>query len=343
MLFLYELKKTFSGVALWCFFTLCIAFNLLTLPANRGIELDTTTPFPENVFENYNTSDVAEAYISFFGLTSRVADRMRAKYTDLQTTVDNKAQSGDSFSPYFGEMTYSMHHGLFYSLGIMGRLLFQGILFAVLLQLLSVGYERANNTEHSVYSSKIGRRILRYKVAAGLVASALIYALLTAITLSVYFSIFDYGEVWNSSISSGYNYIIDNIIVRPFATWRQFTVASHLLTTIGVSIILITCFSLMGATVGTLSKNGYTGFLMTLLINGFFFVFPTFLSRNTYTRFVLYHTPIRLWWNIDLWFTDGGFITLWRNFELWGAGLSLLLLITISVLGVIRFNRKDIV
>jgi len=342
MLFWYELKKILSGVPLWCFVTLCIIFNLWTLPPDLGIEFDTTTPFPENVFESYSTNEVAEAYISFFGLTGRVADRMTAKYTALQAVVDERAEAGDSFSPYFGEQTYAMHYTLFYSLGIMGRLLLQGILLAILLQLLGVGYEQVNNTEHSAYSTKTGRRTLRYKIGAGLVASVGLYALLTIITLSVYFSVFDYRDVWGSSVSSGYNYIIDNIIVRPFATWQSFTVASHLWATIGVSLALVICFSLMSAIVGTFSKNGYIGFLTILLINAVCQVIPTFLSRNTYTRFILYHTPIRLWWSIDLWFTDGGFITLWRDFELWGAGLSFLILAALCVLALMRFNRKDI-
>ena len=344
MLFWYELKKILSGTALWVFVALCIVFNIWTIPTGLNNGLDTTTPFPANVFENYNTSEIAEAYISFFGLTGRVAERMRVKYEDLQMVVDEKAVAGDSFSAYFGEQTSVMHLNLFHNVGFMGRLLFQGILLAVLLALLGVGYEQINHTEYSVYATKTGRRILRYKIAASLAAGIGLYAILTTITLSIYFAVFDYGNVWNSSVSSGFNYInIGNIMGdRPFTTWQSFTIASYLWAIVGVSLGLIICFSLMGAMIGILSRNAYLGFLMVVLVNAVCMVLPLIISRNLYSHYMMFYTPIMLWFNSGLWFTDGSFMTLWRNFELWGTGVSVLALAVLCVLAVKKFEKRDI-
>ena len=338
----HELKKVFSMMPLWVFVALCIAFNIWTIPTSLNSDLDTTTPFPTNVFESHNTNEIAESYISFFELTGRVAERMSAKYDALQIAAEERAVDGDSFSAYFGERTYDMHMHLFHGFGLMGRLLFQGLLLAVLITLFSVGYEQANHTEYSIYATKTGRHILRYKIAASLVASIGIYAILTMATLAVYFSVFDYSNVWSGSVSSGFNFISDLTGNRPFVTWQSFTVATYLLASLGVSVVLIICFSLMGVIVGTLTKNTYIGFLVVALANVIFMILPMIIPRNLHTHYISFHTPILLWLNSRLWFTDGGFITLWRNFELWGTGISLLILTALCILAVKKFEKRNI-
>ena len=342
-LFGYELRKILSGGALWIFLALCLAFNLWAMPTALNREFDTVTPFPENVFADYNTSLVAERYITALGLTGSIAEGMRAKYEALQPVADRSAIAGYSYSPYFGDFTYFMHRNLFDSFGVMGRLLLQGMLLATLLSLLAVGYEQINHTAHSVYATKTGRRILRHKIAASITAGAGLYALLAGITLGVYFTVFDFSNVWGSSVSSGFNRLSDIFApLRPFATWHSFTVASYLWATLGLSLALILCATLLGVIVGILSKNGYIGFLTVVLLNGACLVLPAMLSANSYPRFFVYHTPIWLWWNSSLWFTEGGFITLWRNFELWGTGISLLSLAALCLLAVKIFEKRNL-
>jgi len=342
MLFWYEIKKLLSGVALWIFVVLCIAFNIWAIPWGLREGLDTITPFSTNVFENHNTNEIAESYRTFFELSGRVTERMNAKYENLQVVVDDRAMTGDSFSAYFGEHTYIMHTNLFHGFGITGRLLLQGILLAVLLSLLSIGHEQINNTAHGVYATKTGRRLLLHKIAASLTAGIGLYLLLAIITFTVYFSVFDFNNVWYSSVSSGFNYIDDLMGVRPFITWHSFTVASYFWATLGVSIGLIVCFILMGITVGTLLRNSYISFLIVMVFNAVCIIIPLVISRNFYVHYIAMHTPIFLWLNKRLWFTDGGFITLWRNFELWGMGISLFVLTTFCVLAVKKFEKRDI-
>ena len=99
--------------AIWGFVALCIIFNIWSVPTGLNTDFDTTTPFIENVFEDFNTSQISETYISFWGLEGRVAERMRAKFDSLQISVDERAIAGDSYAPYFGEHTYIMHTSLF--------------------------------------------------------------------------------------------------------------------------------------------------------------------------------------------------------------------------------------
>ncbi|MCL2372908.1 MAG: hypothetical protein FWC78_05855 [Defluviitaleaceae bacterium] len=344
MIFLLELKKILSMAALWSFVALCFAFNIWAIPSNlRNVDFDTTTPFPENIFDGYSASETADVYIAMFNLSDRVADRMAIKHEALQAAANERAAEGASFSPYLGELTQVMHLNLFHGVaGVLGRLLFQGMLLAALVALLAIGYERASNTEHSIYTTKKGRGLLRSKIAAGLVAGVGLYILLAAATLAVYFVMFDYGAVWGNNVSSGFNYVIDIIGARPFITWRSFTVASYLGASIGLGLLLVVCFSLMGASVAVFSKNGYMGFLALLLINALFLAAPLAIPMNTYSYFASFYSPIWLWWNSHLWFTDGGITTLWRHFELWGTGFSFLALAVTCLFAVKKFEKRDI-
>jgi len=343
-LYIHELKKLLSTPALWVFVLLCLAFNISNFPRwLRNADFDTSTPYLYNVFETHNTTEIGETYITALNLSGRTADRMRAKYAALQYTADAAATFGYSYASYFGTPTQLMHINLFHGVaGVLGRLLMQGMLLSALLALLAVGYEQINNTEHTIYATKTGRRILRHKIAAGIVAGVGAYALLATITLAAYFIMFDFSGVWGSSVSSGFNYIVNIMGTRPFTTWRSFTVLSYFLASLSLGLGLVICFSLMGVIIGSLSKNGYIGFLMLVLVNAVCFALPLVIPRHLYAYFIPFHTPIWLWWNSHLWFTDGSVITLWRNFELWGLGISLLTLAALCVLAVKNFEKRNI-
>ena len=343
MIFLYELKKILSHGAMWGFIALCIAFNLWNIPSRLAPKIDTSAPYYTNVFATYSTNRTAQAYITALNLTGTTATRMTAKYGALQQVVDNNAKLGYSYSPYFGEYTHTMHLLLFSSFGVIGILSFQGFLLAMLLALLAVGYEQMHNTEQSVYATKIGRSILYPKVFASTVAGISLYLLLVIMTLGAYFTIFDFSNLWSNSVSSGFNYTVDIFAgARPFTTWRSFTVASYGLASLGLSLVLVICFSLMGAIAGTLCKNSYIGFLMAIVANAILLMSTLVFSPSSYLHYVSSHLPLGLWLNSMLWFTDGGFVTHWKNFELWGAGLSLLALCAICMLSIINFKRKEI-
>lgn len=51
---------------------------------------------------------------------------------------------------------------------------------------------------------------------------------MAAVTLGVYFRLWDYGGVWRASVSSQFNYLTDMLFRRPFLTWGDFTVGGYL-------------------------------------------------------------------------------------------------------------------
>lgn len=341
-LFSFEIKKIMSSYAIWGFIILCLAFNALVIISDGTDGYTNFMPEPQNVFDGYNTGEIAEAYIGVLGVSGGIAEDIRAKYAALQTVTDEKAVRGDSLSPYFGDNTYMRHKKLFGS--VMTALSREGVLLAVLAMLFAIGHENINRTEQVVYSTKTGRRIAAKKFMAAVVAGVCAYLLLTALTLALYFALTDYKGVWGSNVSSCFNGIMDIVTgFRPFATWQSFTVLSYLLAVIGLSLGVILCFSLAGFAAGSLIRNSYAVMIMLFIIGVLCVAVPMILPNDAYAKYISVLTPVWLLLKQPLWFTDGGIDVLWRSFETVGVCLSLMLLAVLAVIVNNRFRKKDII
>jgi hypothetical protein len=372
-----EIKKLIGSWALAAFVVLCLAFNVFLVLNNgtddyaqyvasastkTGVTVDsgfseTLAALPKsdqqqrllaetagltNVFNNYDTAQIAEAYIGALALDGRIAEDMHDKYAALQGELDKKAERADGMALYFAGGTYAQHQKLFGS--VMPTLCIEGIFLSVLVMLFALGYENVSKTEQIVYSSKAGRRVALKKLAAAVAVGMGACLLLVTITLALHLALNDYGDVWGSNVSSGFNGIEDHAFggFRPFATWHSFTVLSYLLATLGVSLCIMLCLSLAGFVAGTTIRNSYIGFLALLVACIFCITLPMLLPNGSFAKFACMLTPIWLWLKQSLWFTDGGIDILWSNFETRGVCLSLVILAALATVATLRFRKKEI-
>ena len=377
MLFWFELKKILLAPMLLVFIALCFGFNLLivipgafyydyadyvavvsrTTGYKLGAEFDDrigeleSSEFRDylqedtqgitDVFDDYDTAYIADAYINKLGLSGYISEAMRSKYVALQSAVDVKASSDESLTLYFASATGYKHNELYRN--VMIFLLLECALLAALIVQLSLGYEHTNRTTHTIYAAKMGRKILRHKLFASLTATMTAFAVIIGLTLTVYFALNDYGNIWSSSVSSVFHYIDDMLAgSRPFVTWRSYTVLTYLLTVLGISALLSLCFGLMSFVIGTWIKNSYIGFLIFIIFNACCLVFAFVFSGKLPAYFAML-TPVWLWLKQPFWFTDGGTDILWQNFETLGACVSLVLLTGLCVFSAIMFRKRDIV
>jgi hypothetical protein len=200
-----------------------------------------------------------------------------------------------------------------------------------------------SRTEQTVYSTKTGRLILRQKLAAAITAGVGLYALMTTVTLALWFFANEYGSTWGSDVSSSFNYIADIVAGdRPFTTWFSFSVLAYLFAVTGLSTALVVCFAIIGFIAGTWTRNGYIGFIAIVIGAASSVLLPSCFSGNSYSYFITMLSPIWLWLKRLLWFTDGDMDILWKNFEMSGAAGSLLLLTALCVLTTKVFRRRDI-
>jgi hypothetical protein len=327
-----EVKKIITSPAIWGFMCVCIAFNIFLIVGSATSWRETAEP--ENVFEGYETGYIAEAYIKALSLDGGLAETMRDKYAALQTVVEQKALNGDSLGQY-AEWQHSNIFGTSVKV-----ILFEGIITAVLIMLLALGYENINHTEQNVYASKIGRRVVWHKMAAGLVVIIAGFALLV-FTAFIPLHII-YRDLWDYNVSSAFNFIRDFIAgFRPFATWSSFTVLEYFWAVIGISAGVVICFSLAAFIVGATIRNSYISFIAMFLGTMAFVFIPIIMPSGNYISFGFAVTPIWLSLNLSYWFTDGGVNALWRNFETWGILISFIILSMSAVLAAYKHKRRD--
>lgn len=375
----WEFKKLITFPMLWVFFVLCLTFNLLLVftdyhgtgygnyvaktAQQTGVTVDenfysTLSEINdsdneyylwlteevnglEDVFDDYHISTVGKRYIDYLGVEGKIAESIRAKYALMQESVDKKSQTDESLSLYLAGDTYNMHR--FITGTLIYWLLIEGILFAILVTLLAVGYENIFKTEYVVYSSKTGRRVVNKKLFAGTVGGLLVFLLLVIITLAVYLKLGNYHNIWHSSVSSGFNYINDLIAgSRPFATWSSFSVLTYLLSIIMLALGLILCFILMAFCVGLFVRNTYRGFLIIVILNTMLVVLPTYISSANLLAYITVLSPVWLYLKIHWWFTDGGAYILWSHFEIRGVIGTLFILVVLTALSQKYFKRRDL-
>ena len=373
-IFKYEIKKLLFSPALLIFIVLCLGFNIIisssgwfydypdyiaeaskTTGYKLGAEFDEKlaglepdefrallaeeTAGVTDIFDDYNSAYIAEAYINRLGLMGYAADAMRNKYAQFQKAVDKKAETDESLSLYFAGATTYMHKNLHSE--TMSVLLLECGLLSALIMLLSIGYEQHNRTSHIVYATKTGRKIMSYKLFASLTAGLTAFAVLTVLTLAVYFVFNDYGNVWGSSVSNVFHYILDIFAgKRPFITWQSYTAATYLLAALGITALLTVCFGLMAFVIGMWVKNSYVGFLLFVIVNAGCVVF-SFVASGL-PQFFAVLTPVWLWLKRGIWFTDGGADILWKSFETLGGFASLLMLAGLCAISAITFRKRDI-
>ena len=258
----WEWRKLFRLPALWVFVGLCLALNglLLSSPSamDRAFFHDTSADAArlgqrvddefqtglaalpdtenrellrqsvvglENTLEDYDTGELTEFYQSVMEGDSLAQSWMAWKYDLLQDRVDHLAQTGAALDLYAGPITHDSHQYLYNTL--FRVLLTESVLLGLLCALYLVGYEGLSGTQSLACVSRTGRRLWKHKTLAALAAALGLYALLALFTLGPYLLLWDYRGIWDSSVSSQFNYFVDMLYSRPFLTWADFTVGSY--------------------------------------------------------------------------------------------------------------------
>lgn len=299
-----------------------------------------------NHLESYNIIQVGNRYIDFLngyyesGLPKPLIEMIENKYQSMQIKVDEKSNTDQPLSLYFASATEQMHKQLFNTLFFW--LILEGILLASFVSILSASYENTYLTENIVYTTKIGRKVQIPKLIASLLVGLLGYWFMVAVTLTIYFVIYDYSGLWSSYVTSFFNYRSDIIAgLRPFITWQDHTILTYLLAKIKLSSGLIVCFILMSFITESLVNNAYISLLLQLMVNTSFIVFPM-VTTQPYLSFLITLTPIWLWLKHGIWFTDGDVDTFLKNYELISLLISVAMLSIMMTGSYLYHKRREV-
>ena len=373
----YEWRKLARIVSLWVFAALCLAFNLFYIATNGyyrqsfheasqtavqlGQRIDDTflerlsgmerTKYQTiilekgqeltNVFASHDTAELTELYRYWLG--DSLAERWIAqKYEKLSIRADHLAQTGAALDLYAGPITSDVHTFLFGQL--MRIMLVEASILGMLSMLALLGHEEIHHTTQTVCASRIGRKLFFWKIAAGLSAALALYLLIVAVTLGVYFALWDYSGIWSASISSGFNQITDMLYSRPVLTWADFTVAGYLAAVLTLGAALSVVIALLAAFVWVVVRRVYLAALALIVACLGSLVVPSVLAElRLWTAYaVCTFQPGLMALNPNGWFTELGMSAFipWQETVVtvsWlaalGGGTALLLK---------RMNRKDI-
>lgn len=378
-LVMYEWRKLFRLPALWAFLALSLLFNMLlictlsewdqtffndtsadaallgqrvdqafcdglsALPEtdNRSVLLQSVTGL-EDAFETYDTGILKEFYTDIVKNSPTAASWMAWKYDALSARVEHLARTDAGMDLYAGPVTQGSHQFLFGTL--MRSILGEAGIAAMLGTLYLLGYEGMHRTEGLACASRTGRRLRKVKVLVSLAASPVFLILVAVPTLGFYFAQFDYGGVWSASVSSQFNYLSDMLLVRPFLTWGDFSVAGYLAAALALGAALTASFSLLTALCGTLVRSPYLAALAAgILCFGGLGLTSALGNLKLWVGYVLScFQPIVVWLCCGGWFTELGLNAVLSWQETIAVAADLLLLGIGTALALRRFRRKDV-
>ena len=138
--------------------------------------------------------------------------------------------------------------------------------------------------------------------------------------------------------------IQDLLMIKPFITWGDFTVAGYLAATLALIAAMTVISGLISAIVGTLIQNTYVAALALLLLCAGGFALPfAFADLKLWAAYeISTFLPVTLWTTQNIWFTESGVSSILPWQETITAALGLLLFGCFTGLALRRFYRKDI-
>ena len=268
----------------------------------------------DNVFETLDIQMLSTYYEKYMDNSPLARSLMAWKYDMAEERAAHLARTGAAMDLYAGPVTTQVHQFLF------GNLLLKVLMESAVLGMLSIlyllGYEDIQHTTHAVCATRTGRKLWRPKVLAGVGAAVGLYAVLAGSALAAFFTVWDFSGIWSASVSSQFNCHTDLLIIRPFMTWADFSVAGYLAAVL-----------LLG---GVLCTSGYAvGVALAEL--GWWELFVVFTFN-----------PVLLLLEVNAWFTEVGMNTFIPWQETVGTVGGLALLSGGTALALRRFRRKDV-
>lgn len=214
-------------------------------------QLTAITRGATNTLAGYDATATRDAMLAQVAGDPAATWLMQRKYDVYAARVAHLASTGAALDLAAGSATDpTLNHWT----NMTGYLFFETCTLAVLLMALALGYERTAGTEQLMMATRVGRRLVAPKIAAGLIASTIAYLLLVAAIVIPYLMVFDVRGVWSASVTSQFNTVFGQ---RPFVTWWDLTIGQYLFVRLALGLAITLCFALFTATLGLLMRNTF--------------------------------------------------------------------------------------
>lgn len=348
-----EIKKLLHEKLFVIFLAICLCLNIGLCFFNsyardyvNQLSAEDFTQNGETIYAEMDGAALGTAYYNERYINSSILNQwMKEKYDTLQNAIDLLDNEGADLSFYAGEMTPIVHETLFaYQLK---ALLIECVLLISLLCLRAFSMERQNETAALIYSSQRGRNIAKDKILSNGVVGFLYCIILIAVSLIVFFCIWDFSNMWDANIASSYNYVIEAseaIYMKPFITWTSMTLKEYLIFSLLLMGAIIACWWLISNIVALFITNDLFGGLLVaaflclpyfglIIFPDLHLTLPFYLSTLSLSTVIYYS---------QMWFTDLGHYTLFAYQEIGIVIVHLLIATGIIGFGIKHFGRKEL-
>ncbi|WP_110111861.1 hypothetical protein [Bacillus sp. CGMCC 1.16541] len=294
----------------------------------------------EDIVQRYNDlnlEELATMYIRLYGLSGEAAEFVKKQYHSFQPRLDELKQNDEHLSLFFNGKAYETHNLLFQTLFL--SVMIEAVLLIALVTAFIVNYEFDQRTSLVTYSTKRGRKVVKDKLRAAIIASMTMVAFLLSSTLITYFLVFDYSRLWHVPISSGFLTESNNMALMSWwkLSFLQYVVLSCLFVFVCQFLVTFMTFVL-----SMWIRNSYVVFFLFLIVVGLFILLPGELPRDSQWIIYAHYTPFTLMLGAKKWWMESGAFTTFRYYELVTVSLWLVLLVTTSLVCIKRFYQQNL-
>lgn len=288
---------------------------------------------------NYASIDlkkVAEATITETRLSGNAAKTLRNEYEKFSKRFGEMKQKGEHKEWFFVGKAYFMHKFLFKTVFL--HIAIEALMLIILSTTLITNYEFENRTHLVTYGTTRGRRLMKDKLGASVATAALLTTFLLFVTLSTYFTVFDYTNLWGASISSAFNWEYN----FPNIAWWDLSVGLFLAGVIVIVYITMLLFSGLTFALTTMVKNSYVAAILMATFFVLALLIPGFMPTSSNLLFITSYSLSMLVMNIPASFMGSSGLVMFKNFEWMTIICWTMITIVFCVFSLKWFNKKDI-
>lgn len=293
----------------------------------------------KSIDESYGEIDIqklAEAEINKYNLSGNAAETLLHEYEKFSDRFDEMVQNGEHKQWFFAGKAYFMHSFLFKTVFL--HIIIEALLLIVLTTALITTYEFESKTHLVAYSTKRGRKLMKNKLLASVTVATIIAVFLFAITLGTFFTVFDYSHVWNTSISSAFNWEYN----FPNVAWWDLSVGVFLIGVIALVFIVLLLFVGLTFAISIAVKNSYISFFLMAALFVLMWLLPSFMPKSSILLFVSAYTLPTLLLAISSAFMGSSGLIMFENFEWMTIGCWTVITIAVSFMSYKRFKKIDV-
>lgn len=258
----------------------------------------------KNIFQDYSTEYLGQEMIDFYQINGTVAEKIKRKYERLTPVIEQLSETQAALE--VGAAGETMSFFTFVTNRLFRTILGESLIFSLLLGLYGSTFEKLTKTDTLVMSSKTGRRTQVSKYLASLFLSMFFYVLMIVLTFSVFKQIYDFGTLWQTSISTQFhqNIYAPQMLQIPFIPWQPMTLLRYTILSMGLGSVFVFLCHGFNFFIGLWVDNLFRGFTVFVVI--YAIVIGLEQIRWSELQALLMWHPISIWRVQAHWFTEMG-------------------------------------